>query len=198
MALNKLYYVYGLDTSCLYTDEEYWYDRKIRISKHILELWKKKLPKIISKYGNEWREVLSHKDKKESINWCINGVELADKCYSEYKPRFRQLLQDNLNITRTVRNRCLYNKNNERSLRRRVAIFDSDLTRRFGLKEREFNTEILIVKVYFFDVARNIINNGFYMEGQKYVFFSSSAGQIRTKKLVAVREDLLKKNWNSQ
>ena len=197
MALNKLYYVYGLDTSCLYTDEEYWYDRKIRISKHILELWKKKLPKIISKYGNEWREVLSHKDKKESINWCINGVELADKCYSEYKPRFRQLLQDNLNITRTVRNRCLYNKNNERSLRRRVAIFDSDLTRRFGLKEREFNTEILIVKVYFFDVARNIINNGFYMEGQKYVFFSSSAGQIRTKKLVAVREDLLKNNWNS-
>jgi len=35
------------------------------------------------------------------------------------------------------------------------------------------------------------------MNGHKYVFFSSSAGQIRTKKLVAVREDLLNKYWNA-
>ena len=35
------------------------------------------------------------------------------------------------------------------------------------------------------------------MNGYKYKFFSASAGQIRTKKLVAVREDLLDKYWNT-
>lgn len=56
---------------------------------------------------------------------------------------------------------------------------------------------LVIVKVYYFGIAESIIKNGFYIGDQKYVFFSASAGQIRTKKFVAVREDDLNQVWNT-
>ena len=83
------------------------------------------------------------------------------------------------------------------NVRRQVAIFDSALTRCCKLKDRQLNEEIVIVQVYFFDVVKSILQNGFIMNGKKYVFFSASAGQIRTKKFVAVREDLLNEHWNT-
>ena len=69
-------------------------------------------------------------------------------------------------------------------------VFDSDLTRSLGMREDALNDAIIIVKVFFFGVAESIIKNGFTLNGERYIFFSASAGQIRTKKFVAVREDL--------
>lgn len=185
MALNKLYYVYGLDTACLYTDEENKIEKKIVKARYVKKLISEKIDKSKGEEKNRQRERLKKR------------LELAETAIGKYKPMLKSMLAENKDLVRTVRQDKIYNKYGERSLRRRVSIFDSDLTRHFGLKEREFNTEIVIVKVFFFDVAKSIVKNGFYMEGKKYVFFSSSAGQIRTKKMVAVREDLLQENWNS-
>ena len=186
MALTKLYYVYGLDTACLYNDEEYYYDRRICKARVTLDKIAKK-KKELARLG-KWDEHRQSYEHRESI---------VKQYIRKYKPELQKLLRANLNTVRTVRPDSIYTRTGERSLRKRVSIFESDLTRRFGLKEREFNTEIVIIKVFFFEVAESIIKNGFWMDGKKYIFFSSSAGQIRTKKLVAVREDLLKENWNS-
>lgn len=189
MALNKLYYVYGIDTACLYTDEEREYDEKMNRARLLIKKIESKKADYKKKFPYNWE-----KTWKNCYKLRIGRLK---KYIKYYKTELKNILHKNLNIVRTVRPETIYNKDHERQLRKRVGIFDSDLTRCFNLKEREFNTEILIVKVYYFDVANNIINNGFYMDNQRYVFFSSSAGQIRTKKLVAVREDLLKQNWNT-
>lgn len=89
-----------------------------------------------------------------------------------------------MELVRTVRPEYLVDKNI-------VCIFDSDLTRSLQLVEDRYNDTIIIVKVYYYEVAESIIKNGFYMNGEKYVFFSASAGQIRTKKFVAVKESSL-------
>lgn len=180
MALNKLYYVYGLDTACFYNDEENNIEKKIIKARHLKSLIKKRKEK-----------------NKEIENKTKNQISFLNEYINKYKQLLKEKLHDNINITRTVRLDKILNKEGQPSLRRRVSIFDSNLTRCFGLKEREFNEEILIVKVYFFDVAKSIVQNGFNMNGYKYKFFSASAGQIRTKKLVAVREDLLNQYWNT-
>lgn len=175
MALNKLYYVYGLDTACFYTDEENAIEQKIIKARSL-------------------------KNKLKKTDMCIkrkNQIYFLNTYISKYKNKLKELLSENVNVIRNIRLDKILNKDGQPSLKRRVSIFDSNLTRCFGLVEREFNEEIVIVKVYFFDVAESIIKNGFYMNGEKYVFFSASAGQIRTKKLVAVREDLLNKHWNT-
>lgn len=225
MALNKLYYVYGLDTSCFYTDEENQIEQKIikarivksKLTKITKGSYKPKLNSFIDDngikqhyYDNSGKLKKEYKDRynehqKEWVRKRQNNDKYAEylkfiKTYiSECKNKLKAILAENKRkgITRVVREDKIYDKNNDPSLRRRVSTFDSALTRYLGLKEREFNTEIVIVKVYYFDVAESIVNNGFYMNGYKYRFFSASAGQIRTKKLVAVREDLLNKYWNS-
>ena len=205
MALQKLYYVYGLDTACFYTDEENEIDKRIihaRVTRDKLDkiIAGSYTPKCIRK--NDFK---SQKDYKIScVEWCEkrvsrynNLLSKTKKYITEKKSLLKSLLKDNIPITRTVRKEKIVGSDGAPLLKKRVAIFDSSLTRYFALKERDFNEEIVIIKVYFFDVAESIVKNGFYMNGYKYKFFSASAGQIRTKKLVAVREDLLNQYWNS-
>lgn len=106
------------------------------------------------------------------------------------KEQLKTVIQSNLGLTRQVRDEALH----ERNL---VAVFESNLVRGLGMVENQLNLEMVIVRVYYFGVAESIIKNGFTLNGEKYVFFSASAGQIRTKKFVAVNEKALQKCWNS-
>lgn len=205
MALQKLYYVYGLDTACFYTDEENRIEKKIiharcirnKINAIILGNYK---PKCIKRADFETKDTY----KIKCVEWCEKRIDRYSKILSqvkkyiiEKKELLKSLLHKNIDMVRSVREDKIIDSTGIPLLKKRVSIFDSSLTRYFGLKEREFNEEIVIIKVYFFDVAESIVKNGFYMNGYKYKFFSASAGQIRTKKLVAVREDLLNQYWNS-
>lgn len=97
------------------------------------------------------------------------------------KDQLKQEIERNKDIDRQVREDSFtpYNV---------VAIFDSALTRSLGMRTDGINDQLVIVKVYYFGVAENIIKRGFWMNGEHYVFFSASAGQIRTKKFVAIKE----------
>lgn len=215
MKLEKLYYCYGLDTSCFYTDEEKALEQKIARLKQFkakLKQIENRSYKIQSKTVRSKYKGKAGKEKLEQL-----GAEFSDRWYKKLDDAYgfkevkryvnQQIIQTkndliamqkaNMNLVRTARYDKIYNKYGKPSIKRRVSIFDSVLTRCLGLKEREFNTEIVIVAVFFFPVAENILHNGFIMNGEKYVFFSASAGQIRTKKFVAVREDLLKECWNT-
>lgn len=192
MALNKLYYVYGLDTACLYTPEESAIEQKIIKARCLRATLKDRIAKQkITPCLCKGKRPIANKDSKTPyVGKHQKRLRFLNDYIASHKALLKQELAKNVSLTRTV----IPDKLN---IRRQISIFGSSLTRYFNLKERELNEEIVIVKVYFFDVAKSIVKNGFYMNGHKYVFFSSSAGQIRTKKLVAVREDLLNKYWNA-
>lgn len=172
--LNKLYYVFGVDTGCFYNDDEFKLDLQL----------------------NSLRGLRTYiKKQTNTTNDTKAEIKIINQQIKDYKNKLKQTLADNVDTVRTARYDRFFDKDGEPALSRRVSIFDSVLTRTFGLKEREFNDEIMIIKVFYFDIAQSIIKHGFYFNNEKYVFFSSSAGQIRTKKLVAVREDLLNRYW---
>lgn len=74
-----------------------------------------------------------------------------------------------------------------------ISVFDSYFTRTIGAKPDEFCEDFMVVQVYYFDVIKDLIYNGFTYKGEKYIYFTSSAGQIRTKKTVFVKESVWKK-----
>lgn len=74
-----------------------------------------------------------------------------------------------------------------------ISVFDSYFTRTIGAKPDEFCEDFMVIQVYYFDVIKDLIYNGFVYKGEKYVYFTSSAGQIRTKKTVFVKESVWKK-----
>lgn len=170
LGLEKQIHVYSLDTACFYNQSETEIHRKLQRLYYLRN-------KIRQKKDSK---LYSHQLKK------------VDK-YIEY---FKTNLYDQFEQTR------LYNTQNNkiRELRKEslvdkniVSIFESFLTRTLNCETNELTDNIMIIQVYFFQVAEDIIKNGFIYNNEKYVLFSASAGQIRTKKFVVVKESLLKK-----
>ena len=73
-----------------------------------------------------------------------------------------------------------------------ISIFESDSVRTLGIKKDEFSDSLVVVQVYYFDVFKDIMHFGFEYKGEKYIYYTSSAGQIRKKKAVFIKE----KEWN--
>mgnify|MGYP002509053264 CR=1 FL=1 len=61
-----------------------------------------------------------------------------------------------------------------------------------GAKQDELCEDFMVVRVYYFDVIKDLIYYGFTYKGEKYIYFTSSAGQIRTKKTVFIKESVWK------
>lgn len=74
-----------------------------------------------------------------------------------------------------------------------IAVFDSYFTRTIGAKQDELCEDFMVVTKFYDDVLKDLIYHGFMYKGEKYVYFTSSAGQIRTKKTVFVKESVWKK-----
>lgn len=78
-----------------------------------------------------------------------------------------------------------------------IAVFESFLTRTLGLKIDEYSDALIVVRVYFYEIFKDLVLNGFDYNGSHYVVLTASAGQIRTKKCVFIKEELLKKHSNT-
>ena len=77
--------------------------------------------------------------------------------------------------------------------KRIISVFDSAFTRMIGAKQDELTEDFMVVQVYYFDIIKDLIYHGFTYKGEKYIYFTSSAGQIRTKKTVFIKESVWKK-----
>ncbi|MGD6896084.1 RNA dependent RNA polymerase [Bacillus infantis] len=125
-------------------------------------------------------------------------MEKNKKRIKKLKPKLNKLLQneESKSKTRTLRRDHLYvmseraGKEVKRSSKV-VALFESSFTRKLELSKEEVNEEVVIVKAYHYDVLENLMKNGFLYDGKEYKFFSSSAGQMKNKKCVFVKKDLL-------
>ena len=175
MALNKQIYLYSVATDSFYDSEEE------KIHKELLKLYKLrkdlKNKKIIEKtesfnIQNDW-EFWS-----KSINKIIN----------EDKDKLSHLLDERLkdNTPRTLNPQSLKDKNI-------ITLFDSFLTRSLNLKINELTEELIVLNVFFFQVFHSLVRDGFLYNGEKYIFFTASAGQIRTKRAVFIKESSYKK-----
>lgn len=170
LGLERQIHIYSLDTACFYTDREQL------IHKKLVRLYSLR-NNIKNKKNDIGREIYSHQYAK--LDRYVN--KLKSELYEEFD-RTRETGK-----IRQLDERCLIDKNV-------ISIFESFLTRTFGCKTNELTKDIMVVQVYFFQVAEDLIKNGFMYNGEKYVLFSASAGQIRTKKFVVVKEEALKQH----
>lgn len=186
MALDKQYCIYGLDTSAFYFEEE-----------RIVEQKMYKLRDMKKGY----KDILKSDELSDAIKFVI------EKKYKETSKELSRLKE--VLISMMKGNMVRYRHLNEIKLNphNRISVFDSELTRSFDMTPLNLNVrqtvdnvivneQMMVITVFFFEVLENMINKGFCHNGYKYVYFASSAGQIRTKKAVFVREDLLERCWN--
>lgn len=94
--------------------------------------------------------------------------------------------QNGKHHVRTLNENCLSDK-------KIISVFESAFTRTINANPDELSEDFIVVQVFYFSVIKDLIYNGFTYKGEKYIYFTSSAGQIRTKKCVFVKESVWKK-----
>lgn len=170
MALNKQIFLYSIDTSSFYDQEENI------IHQDLLKLYQ--LRKICKDHS------IQIKTKEFGIDndWDYWNKTI-NKLIAEDKNQLSQLLDQRLNdhTPRTLNEESIRDKNI-------VALFDSSLTRTLNLKINELTEDLFILNVYFFQVFHSLVRDGFIYKGEKYIYLTSSAGQIRKKMGVFIKE----------
>lgn len=116
--------------------------------------------------------------KKASINRVIKKekkklVNLLDNRLNDHTPRH---LNESALIDKNV-----------------VSLFESALTRALDIKTNELTYDLMILNVFFFQVFKSLVRDGFEYNGERYIFLTASAGQIRTKRAVFIRESAYQK-----
>lgn len=122
-------------------------------------------------------------------------IEHKREKIKETKAALLQLLENktNVNIKTNGRHHIRELRNNSVSHMTEISVFDSALTRMIGAEIDKLSKDFMVVQVYYFQILHDILLYGFMYEGEKYIYFTSSAGQIRQKKVVFIKESIFKK-----
>lgn len=171
MALNKQVYLYSVATDSFYDEEEN------KIHKELLKLY------TLRKNLKDKRI----REKTETFNFQNDWefwVKSINKIISDDKDKLSSLLDKRIenNKPRILNPDSIKDKNI-------ITLFDSSLTRALGLKINELTDELIVLNVFFFQVFHNLVRDGFIYNGEKYIFLTASAGQIRTKRAVFIKEN---------
>ncbi len=126
----------------------------------------------------KWNHLMEHKRKK--------AQQSKDKLLTLLSNKVTQNeLTNGKDHIRCIRECDLHDNNI-------ISVFESSLTRSIGIKRDEMTDSLLIVQVYYFDVFKDLSFFGFLYKGEKYRYFTSSAGQIRQKKALFIKESVWK------
>lgn len=173
ISLDTQVHVYSLDTSAFYNENE----SKIHKKQNKVYRYRTFLKDIKNKTKDE--------NEIKKLNKHLSYANLkADK--------LKSLLYAEFTKNRDIR------KLNERYLTKKniISIFESTLTRTLKIEKNTLSEDIMVVQTYYFDVLEDIILHGFDYKNEHYVCFTASAGQIRTKKTVFIKESVLNKYQN--
>lgn len=123
--------------------------------------------------------------------WKSHKIKYINNMKKELKALFAKAVEHNQMADNAYLRRLHPSALNERNI---ISIFESSLTRILGMETDTLSTDIMVVKTFYFDVIQDLILNGFEYNGEKYIFLTASAGQIRTKKTVFIKEALWKQH----
>lgn len=206
--------IYSVDTGNFYSNREahlHWLNHKLRTERNELMKKTEDVAAELKQYGitdEDLSSILS--EEYDYSDWGDDEIKIRNlsESYCNYKKwisdKNKKIKNSKDNLLHILGNKINENlksngKHHIRQLNENkvsdtniISVFDSSLTRMIGAKQDEFTEDFMVVQVYYFDVIKDLINFGFMYKGEKYVYFTSSAGQIRTKKCVFIKESV----WN--
>lgn len=144
-----------------------------------------------NKFGESQEELFKLYNSYSYLKYLVS---IKNKAIKKTKNDLLQLLENKIeaNIKSGGKHHIRTLRENQVSNKNIISVFDSSFTRMIGAKQDELCEDFMVVQVYYFDVIKDLIYYGFTYKGEKYIYFTSSAGQIRTKKTVFIKESVWK------
>lgn len=209
--LDRQYHLYSVDTGNFYSNrEKYLHEINCRYRKERNYIQNKlpEMEKKLKQYGFTQESLhLLRKGKSpdtpvtescaDAVNTYLHWIRLIQHKREKAKESKEKLLA--LLSNKVRQNELTDGRDHIRTLRpdalsdtNVISAFDSALSRAVGIAQNELTDSLMIVQVYYFDVFKDLFFYGFVHKGEKYIYFTSSAGQIRSKKAVFMKETV----WN--
>ena len=209
--LDIQYNLYSCDTGHFYSNrEKYLHDMncKYRRERKYIKNKMQKIEKALRQFGYSEKDINNLKnDKTEEVDIIDTSYDnILEYCHwnklikhkrkkaKESKIKLLSLLEN-----KVKQNELTYGRDHIRTIKENrlndtniISVFDSDLSRTIGIKQDELTDSLIVVQVYYFNVFKDISFYGFTYKGENYKYFTSSAGQIRKKKAVFIKETV----WN--
>ncbi|NFH40707.1 hypothetical protein FC977_13660 [Clostridium sporogenes] len=186
--MNKQVHIYSVDTSAFYNEEE----KKIHSKMNKYYLFKKILKNRIIKYDNKLKSKNVKNKIKEHYKLLKNITKYNLRNINKRIKQLKDELLEEFKKTKEQNYIRILDKKNHLINKNIISVFESTLTRLLKIPINDISNDIIIVQTYFFDVLEDIILNGFVCDKEQYVCLTASAGQIRTKKTVFIKESSLK------
>ena len=220
MALENQINLYSVDTGNFYTKKErvlHNKNAKIRGERKVIAEKIKSLNDQLLKmgYSKKSLQIASNEEIDEISIDIIDGTyddlcefvrlshikRLKTKSADALKDKLLLLLsnkvtaKESVNTTKNRNYTFPMRELNEDTINEKnvISLFESSLTRMIGLKKDDLTEDIIVIQVYYFDIFKDIAFYGFTYKGEKYKYYTSSAGQIRKKKAVFIKESV----WNT-
>lgn len=206
--LDKQVSMYSIDTGHFYSNhEKYLHDMncKYRMERNYVKNKLDTLTNKLLKLGLAKKDLTLYRkklvlpegfeinDNQELLDQFVKCHELIVHKRSKAKESKNKLLT--LLSNKVKQNQLTNGKDHIRVLRDHelndnnvVSVFDSFLTRTIGIPIDSLTEDLMVMQVYYFDVFKDTCFYGFIYKGEKYKYYTSSAGQIRKKKALFIKE----------
>ena len=202
ISLDRQIHIYSFDTSAFYTDEEKALE--VEINKHCSSKSKLKAEREIIErlcageitqekaesqfrklYGMGKSDPISVAMDSSRVKQIAKEIRGTNQMIKIKKSELVSLLQAHRS-QRELRTEYVVDKNV-------ISVFESMLTRTLGMETGKLYDDFMVIRTYYFDVIEDLILNGYTFNGERYICFTASAGQIRTKKTVFIKERVWEK-----
>ncbi|WHX32888.1 hypothetical protein QNK09_12055 [Brevibacillus agri] len=157
--LKNQFHIYSIDSTALFTEEELKNHKRYMIMREKLEKAKTDL-----------------------------RIERCKRLRKISKENLKKLLKENEKLIRRIRPEVLVDKNI-------ISSFESNFSRVMGIRTgsgsepSDLSLDVLTIRIYHYAILDSIMKNGFlFVDGEEFIFYTASAGQIRDKTIMAVRK----------
>ena len=191
-----------------YEDEEHKYLNEYKNQYSTLEDFKeakksKVIKRDINKIVKEHKNIIKTKEFKESLNKNEYYKDWNDKVrktknnpgqkskLEELKSELSELIKNNIEKVDRELDPEKISKFNL------VATFDGALSRILQLEQDGITEDLIIIRIFHYDILDNLLHKGFNYKGEHYVFYTAGAGQIRKKKVIFIKENVWDKYKNT-
>lgn len=185
--LDKQIHCWTTDTGSYYTNHErrlHNLNQKFRVERNrIIDRIRELEPKLAAATDD-------YDELNEQMKELVRIKELKTEGAHKSKAELKRLIENRVNQNIKTNGKDHKNILDEASLSPAsvISVFESNLSRIIGAKTDEFTDDLITIQIYYFELFRDLAYFGFWYKGNHYVYFSSSAGQIRRKKAVFIKE----------
>lgn len=162
-----------------------WFKNALEKNEEENKKWFDELNKMTKVEKNRALEHKRKKELKQAKKLAKNDLEYID---------LKERKKDNIkNFNKILKSNSLLKRSlNVESLKEEdvISVFSNAFSRATEIQDGSFTDGIICITISHYQIMNQLIENKFTWNNNSYRFFTSSAGQIRDKKCVFIREDI--------